>query len=355
MKRHLEPVILALCAILPLAAIASLAAAPAPPPAAAPPAATAAHPKAVAVDPIKDAGPVAKGEKLNEDFDIRNDGNAPLEITEVKPACGCTVASFDKSVAPGKSGKVHVVLETVTFTGPIAKGVTVFTNDPGNPQIELTVRAKIVPYIDMKPGYARYVIVRGEAKEGTIAQTLWAPDGSPMEIVKVESPWPYLTVGFRQAQEGERLPDVDPKIKQWRVDIKLSSEAPVGPLAGYVTVHTTHARQKLVEIPVSGFVRPVVAVTPPRADFGQLEIKGPVRKTLEVRSFSTEPVKLIGVDPVGQGIETKIEPLEEGRDYVVRVTLNPGMPKGPFHNKLTIHTDSSKSPVVEVELTGTVL
>jgi hypothetical protein len=31
------------------------------------------------------------------------------------------------------------------------------------------------------------------------------------------------------------------------------------------------------------------------------------------------------------------------------------MPKGPFHSKLTIHTDSPKSPVIEVELTGTIL
>jgi hypothetical protein len=353
MKRHLATVILALCAILPLAAVASFAAAPAPAAATAPAATPA---KAVVVEPIKDAGSVAKGEKLNQDFEIRNDGNAPLEITEVKPACGCTVASFDKSVAPGKTGKVHVVVDTVTFTGPIAKGVTVFTNDPANPKLELTVRVKVVPYIEVKPGYARYVIVRGEAKQGNIAQTLWAPDGSPMEVVKVESPWPYLAVGFRQAQEGERVPDVDPKIKQWRVDIKLSNdEAPVGPLAGYVTVHTTHARQKLVEIPVSGFVRPVVAVTPPKADFGQLEITAPVRKSLDVRSFATEPIKVIGIDPLGQGIETKIEPLEEGRSYAVRVILNPGLPKGPFHRKLTIHTDSPKSPVIEVELTGIVL
>jgi hypothetical protein len=350
MKRHPAPVILALCAILPLAAIASFAAAPP-----APAAPSGAHGKAVAVDPVKDAGQVAKGDKLNQDFEIRNDGSGPLEITEVRPACGCTVASFDKTIAPGKTGKVHVVVDTVTFTGPVAKGVTVFTNDPANPQIELTVRAKVEPYIAVKPGYARYVIVRGEAKEGNIAQTLWAPDGTPMEVIKVESPWPYLTVGYRQAQEGERQPDVDAKIKQWRVDMKLSSEAPVGPLAGFVTVHTTHAKQKLIQIPVSGFVRPVVAVTPPKADFGQLEIKEPVRKSLNVRSFATEPIKVIGVDSEGQGIEAKFEPLEEGRDYAVKVTLNPGMPKGPFHRKLSIRTDSPKSPVIEVELTGTVL
>jgi hypothetical protein len=248
---------------------------------------------------------------------------------------------------------VHVVVDTVTFNGPVAKGVTVFTNDPANPQIELTVRAKVEPYIAVKPGFARYTIVRGEAKEGTIVQTLFAPDGEPMDVLKVDSPWPYLEVSFREAQEGERLPDI--KVKQWRVETKLSSEAPVGPLAGYVTVHTNHAKQKVVEIPVSGFVRPVMAVTPPKADFGKIEVKEPLRRVLDVKNFATEPIKVIGVETTGQGIEAKVEPLEEGREYAVRLTVNSGMAKGPFHGKLTIHTDSPKSPVLEVELSGTVL
>jgi hypothetical protein len=353
MKRNqrARPVILALCAILPLAVGAALpcaAATPAPAPAAA----ATAHGKAVAVEPIKDLGTVAKGDKVTQDFEIRNDGSGPLEITEVKPACGCTVASFDKSIAPGKVGKVHVVIDTVSFGGPIAKGVTVYTSDPGNPQIELTVRVKVEPYIDVKPGYARYSIVRGEPKEGTIVQTLFAPDGQPMDIVKVDSPFPYLTVSFREAQEGERLPDV--KVKQWRVEMLLSNDAPVGPIAGYVSVHTNHPKQKLVEIPVSGFVRPVLAVTPPKGDFGAIEVKEPRRQVFEVRNFATEPIKVIGVDPLGQGMDAKVEALEEGRRYVVRLTLNPNLPKGPLHDKLTLHTDSPKLPVIEVGLSATV-
>jgi Protein of unknown function (DUF1573) len=358
MKRHSSPVILALCAILPLAA-AVLAAAPAAAKATSAASATsaatagAAHPKAVVVQPIKDVGSVAKGDKITQDFEIRNDGNAALEITDVKPACGCTVANYDRTIAPGKTGKVHVVVETGGFSGPVAKGVTVFTSDASNPRVELTVRAKIDPYIAVKPGFARYTIVKDEAKEGTIVQTLWTPDGSPMDVVKVDSPWPYLAVSFREAQEGERLPDV--KFKQWRVETKLSSDAPVGPLAGMITVHTNHAKQKLVEIPVSGFVRPVMAVTPPKADFGQIDVKEPQRRVLDVKNFATEPIKVIGVDPPGQGIEAKVEPLEEGREYTVRLTAGSGMAKGPFHGKLTIHTDSPKSPVLEVELVGTVL
>jgi hypothetical protein len=355
MKRHPSPAILALCAILPLAAASTAV-----PSAAVPAAATAApaesgtaHGKAVVVEAIKDVGQVAKGDKVTQDFQIRNDGAVPLSITDVKAACGCTVASYDKSIAPGKVGVVHVVVDTVTFTGPIAKGVTVYTSDPGNPQIELTVRAKIEPYIAVKPGYARYVTVRGEAKEGTIVQTLFAPDGGPMDIVKVDSPFPYLTVSFREAQEGERLPDV--KVKQWRVEMLLSNDAPPGPIAGYVTVHTLHAKQKLVEIPVSGFVRPVMAITPPKADFGKIDVKEPVHQAFDVRNFATEPIKVLSIDPLGPGMEAKLQPLEEGREYSVRLTINPTLPKGPFLKKLVLHTDSAKVPVLEMDLTGTVL
>jgi hypothetical protein len=355
MRRHPHPVILALCAILPLAAAGTTVPASALPSsaAAAPADSGAPHGKAVVVSPIKDVGSVAKGDKVTEDFEIRNDGAAPLTITDVKAACGCTVASFDKVIAPGKVGQVHVVIDTVTFTGPIAKGVTVYTNDPGTPQIELTVRAKVEPYIAVKPGYARYVTVRGEAKEGNIVQTLYAPDGGPMDIVKVDSPFPYLTVSFREAQEGERLPDV--KVKQWRVEMVLSNDAPPGPLAGYVTVHTLHAKQKLVEIPVSGFVRPVMAITPPKGDFGKIDVKEPVHQAFDVRNFATEPIKVLSIDPLGPGMEAKLQPLEEGREYAVRLTLNPTLPKGPFHSKLVLHTDSAKVPVLELDLTGTAL
>jgi hypothetical protein len=103
-------------------------------------------------------------------------------------------------------------------------------------------------------------------------------------------------------------------------------------------------------------VRPVLAVTPPKADFGKIEVKEPLRRVLDVKNFATEPIKVIGVETSGeQGIEAKVEPLEEGREYAVRLTVNAGMAKGPFHGKLTIHTDSPKSPVLEVELSGTVL
>jgi hypothetical protein len=337
MKRQMKPVILALCAIF-LAAATLLAAG---------------KPKAVAVEPIKDAGVVAKGDKVSHDFLIKNEGDADLEIVNVVPACGCTVAEFDKKIAPGQTGKVHAVLDTASFNGPISKGLTVFTNDPDNPQMELTVRAKVQPYVAARPGYARYITVQGEVAQGSIGQTLWAPDGTSFDIVKVESPYPYLKTSYREASPEERIADATGK--QWRVEMTLTNNAKVGPLADYVTVHTNHARQKLVQIPVSGFVRPVMAVTPPVADFGRIEVKEPVRRALNVRNFATEPIKITGLENSMAGIEAQVDPVEDGREYEVRITLKPEIGKGPFNGKLMIRTDSPKTPLIEVELKGIVL
>src|SRR5262249_19941213 len=190
-------------------------------------------PKAVAAEAIKDMGTVAKGDKITSEFVIRNDGDAVLEITNVQPACGCTVADFDKTVPPGKTGKGRTVVDTTNFAGPISKGVTVFTNDPDVPQIELTVRAKVEPYISVKPGYARYITVQGEPLEGNIVQTLWASDGAPFDIEKTESPWPYLTVTSREATDAERVPEG--KGKQWRVEMKRSNDAKEGARSDVVT------------------------------------------------------------------------------------------------------------------------
>jgi hypothetical protein len=337
MQRHTKTVILALCAAL-LVAATVLAAG---------------KPKATIAEPLKDVGTVPKGDKIVHDFVIKNEGDADLQITNVQPACGCTVADFDKVIKPGQTGKVHAVVDSSTFSGPISKGVSVFTNDPDHPQIELTIHAKVEPYISIKPGYARYITVQGEPLEGNIAQTLWAPDGTSWDITGVDSPFPFLTVTYHEAKPEERLPDA--KGKQWKVEMKLSNQAKVGPLSDYVTVHTNHPKQKIVQIPVSGFVRPVVAATPPNADFGKIELKEPLRKALNIRNFATEPIKVTSVDPtLPKGIETKLETLEEGREYQVRIILNPELAKGPFLGKLVIHTDSPKVPTLEVEVKGIV-
>lgn len=135
----------------------------------------------------------------------------------------------------------------------------------------------------------------------------------------------------------------------------LDRDAPVGALGDFVRLTTTHPKQKLVLIPVSGFVRPVIAVTPPVADFGRIELREPMVRSLTIRAFSTEPIKVTSIEGDLKGLDAQLKARQEGREYDVRLTLKPELGKGPFSGKLTIHTDSPKKPLIEVELKGVVI
>lgn len=337
--RTAMPAILTLCA-------AALLATPA--------AGQALHPRAVIPDPVYDAGGVAKGEKISHDFVIRNDGEAPLEISDVRPACGCTVAEFDKVIAPGETGTVRTMLDTMSFDGPIGKAIMVFTNDPVNPKLQLSLKADVRPYLFIQPGYARFVQAQ-QSEPGVVKQIVFTTTYDDLKILEVESPYPFLKVDYREATEEDEPRDYGVG-RQWVLTLTLDyTTAPVGTLADYVTIHTNHPNQPIAQLPISGFVRPMIAVTPTAADFGEIEVGEPQNASMLIRSFASEDVAVTAAETDVPGVELEVKQIEAGKRYALQVTLSPDMPKGSFDGTIKIKTDSPKQPLIEVPLRGTAI
>jgi hypothetical protein len=312
---------------------------------------TSPQPKAVVVTPIHDFGTIPKTNKVSQEFEIRNDGNAPLLLREARPDCACAVASFDKEIAPGATGKVRAQLDPVEFTGPIRKQIVVFTNDPASPELQLTMTAVVKPEVLMKPGYARYIYVQKE-KTGTIGQTLWAADGRDFKVLAVESPYPFLKTTFREATAEERL--AEHAGKQWKVFTTLDGDSPIGALVKPVIVRTDHPLQKEIELQVSGFVRPAIAVTPPTIDWGTLTKDKVWEGSVIVKTYATDPIQVTGAKIDIPGATATVKPVVEGRHYDVQLALPKTLPKGPFKGKLTILTNSTTWPTVEAAVNGVV-
>src|SRR5438046_2971957 len=101
-------------------------------------AASAHGPRFFAPMPAHDFGKVPQGETVRFDFKIENRGDAVLEIIDVRPSCGCTTAGeWTHRLQPGEAGVIPIQMETGHFTGPVAKTVTVATNDPGHAETVL--------------------------------------------------------------------------------------------------------------------------------------------------------------------------------------------------------------------------
>jgi Protein of unknown function (DUF1573) len=87
-------------------------------------------------------GTIKAGTPLNHTFKIKNDGKAPLEITNVSPSCGCTTTNYDKVIAPGQTGGITLAIDkTESYSGEVVKIAEVTTNDPNKPRFTLTLKA----------------------------------------------------------------------------------------------------------------------------------------------------------------------------------------------------------------------
>ena len=92
-----------------------------------------------------DFGKVRQGEKLKYTFALKNFGKEVLEIKDVKTSCGCTVANLNtKELRPGEEGRMNIELDTTDRIGKMARTITLYSNDPKNPEQTITLFVNIL-------------------------------------------------------------------------------------------------------------------------------------------------------------------------------------------------------------------
>lgn len=305
------------------------------------------------VEKIKDFGMVSKGERVLAVFEVRNTGQAPLQITQVRPTCGCTVADFDREIPPGGTGKIRAEVDTASFSGPISKAVIVFSNDPVNAQINLVIKADVRSFVEVLP---RALILFKNLMSGEQASekvTLVSADGSDFQVTGVEAGGgPYQT-SFRQLPEGERI--AERKGAQWEVVITVPPTAPEGMLQHKVLVKTTHPKAPEVPINVTGAVRPVVQVIPTQANLGKVRSDAPVgSNVLLVNNRQGNNLEITEAKIDNQFFKTDIITLQPGQRFQIAVSLQVGAPKGAQKGTLTIATNDPVRKLIEVPVSAQV-
>jgi Protein of unknown function (DUF1573) len=142
-------------------------------------------PKAVFPEVIYRFSPVFEGTTIEHDFVVTNQGQAPLVISNVRPDCGCSVASNPGQVAPGGREVISVAVRTGHRSGgTLLKGFTVYTNNRDNAQVRLAVAGEVKAYFTVSPGYVRMV---GPANRHLRAVVRITPSQyRPLVIRKVE-------------------------------------------------------------------------------------------------------------------------------------------------------------------------
>lgn len=317
-------------------------------------------PRLTIVEPVKDFGTVAKGDKLDWSFTIKNTGNADLEILAAKPSCGCTVADFDKVIKPGQTGKVTAHVDTTAFAGPIAKAVTVESNDTSAPSAQLTIHAVVKPYVEAHPGgFVRFMLLQGEAD--TQALTIYSEETEPFEIVRVDVPQTWIKADFKKIEDPAAIvPGVGrPNQNQYRLAITAGGpDAKIGPLAEKVRIVTNSQHQPEFFISVTGMIRPSVLVDPYGVNFGEiLPNDAAGTRAIVLRSGNLKTPETFVVSKAESSIPSihaTVTPAANKGEYQVTLRVDETARPGDINGTVKIYTNDAVNPVVTVPVRGTI-
>jgi hypothetical protein len=317
-------------------------------------------PRLTIVEPVKEFGEVAKGDKLDWSFVIKNTGTADLQIIAAKPGCGCTVADFDKVIKPGETGKVTAHVDTVTFTGPIAKSVTLETNDPTTPTSQLTIHAIVKPYVEAYPaGFVRFNLLQGEV--GTQSVTLYSEEDEPFEIKDVQVPGEWVKVNYRKIEnDAERAQNIGKAGQnQWKIDVVVGGpDAKIGPMADKIRIVTNSKHQPEYPISVTGVIRPTYRVEPTALNFGEVAPTDPAAtRSVLLHSNDLKMPEQFAVTKVESSIPsitTAFKPLAQKGDYEVTLQVAKDAKPGDIEGTVKIYTSDKVNPVVTLPVKGTI-
>jgi len=143
-------------------------------------------------NPILDLGSVKSNTKVKGVYKVTNQGKSYLQISELRPSCGCTSTVLGQwALQPQESSLIEVTLDTTGLKGDVTKSIQVVTNDPQNPTPLLTLKAKVIPDLDISQEAVFWINLSAQPLAQTIIR-FRSNLGQQVDINAVDtgsSPW----------------------------------------------------------------------------------------------------------------------------------------------------------------------
>ncbi len=93
---------------------------------------------------VHDLGTLRAGEERETTFRFENAGLDSLRIRRVVGSCACTASLFTPTAyGPGERGEIRVIYDSRGKHGPQVESVTVLSNDPEQPMVQLKIHAEV--------------------------------------------------------------------------------------------------------------------------------------------------------------------------------------------------------------------
>jgi hypothetical protein len=288
-------------------------------------------------------------------FKFKNDGNGVLVVGPPKPSCGCTDARVTPSkVVPGGGGEISYTINLDHVMGQVQKHITVNSNDPKTPSVDLTIQLDYTPLYELTPLVLRTVLP-ADQEEARGNFTIVRNDGKPLGLSKL--------VASQKWVHAELAPSFTPEASSAQINVTV--HRPPSPLAlmmANVQLWATNLPDRPVQtLFLSCAVQGELSATPPQLywvipNFGDSLTNYPascLSRTVKLESILKKPVDIENVTTSIQGLEARVSPREAGKGFDLTLKFSK-LPEEFTSGNVTIATASPSLPKLNVPVTVSV-
>ena len=295
-----------------------------------------------------DFGLIMHGTKAHMTLELENRGTEELLIKHVKPSCGCTVARYPKSLAPGAKGVLALTFDSNEKpAGYQSFRIAIYTNDPtqrdrGGFCTMVAMRGEVKTLYRVAPHGAYFgEVIRGTTAQEKMVIITGRGDAKTGFTATLKDDVPdYIQV------ETEALPPTDRR-KGVKVKIRLLPHLPYGQLDLRLAFQTNFTAQPIFRVPVTALVNRRIA-GPPAVHFGPVPRgKGAERLVVIERRDKKEGISVAKVrfDEARLVVTTD---LISARRLEAKVVVRKDAPPGAYAGEIEFFLDDPDQKIVVV-------
>jgi len=198
-------------------------------------------------------GTVKEGTEVTHEFSFQNAGDTELVITDVKTSCGCTAAvTSAKTVAPGEQGTLKVTFNSRGRRGHQTKTITVYSNDPEQPQAAVRIAGEVdagnQPRIAVAPMSLDIGVI---PPGGSVVREVSVTNNGTADLL-LEDFVGRNSVTVEESGDPKTKRSVKPK-ETVKIKVAATPAKKEGVYQGYLQIRN-NSFQRIVTVPVYGYI-----------------------------------------------------------------------------------------------------
>jgi len=294
--------------------------------------------------PTYDFGKVLSGEVIYHDFIFTNIGDQTLEITNVKPSCGCTTAGdYARKIEPGQKGKIPLKLNTQRFKGPLTKTATITSNSIKNSRTTLKLRGTVWQPLEITPAFLNLGML--PTRDTVRSKTIKVKNNldEPIYVTKVEAIGKGFSAELKTIEEGQEY------------EVVVSTQPPLqfGSTRAQIAIHTSYEKKPKVMVSATAIVQKPILVSPTRLMLPAPPSSKDIAKSVTIRKMKGDtPLVISNVEVTGASIEARLKEITQGKNFKIFLNFPAGFEIAQGQKAiLKLKTNHPDIPDIEVPIT----